>query len=104
MVVAEKTRCSIKASVRVHSAWLRRYPSFPGPCAVGNLSAHLGLPKISKKVSRKIRIGNFHGVARAKAQPCRGDRALDKYAKVGKLNARSEGLRAQAEKSILGTR
>jgi roadblock/LC7 domain-containing protein len=30
--------------------------------------------------------------------------ALDKYAKVGKLNARSEALRAQAEKSILGTR
>jgi hypothetical protein len=30
--------------------------------------------------------------------------ALDKYAKVGKANARSEGLRAQAEKSILGTR
>jgi len=30
--------------------------------------------------------------------------ALDKYAKVGKLNARSEALRAQAEKSILATR
>ena len=30
--------------------------------------------------------------------------ALDKYAKVGKANARSEALRAQAEKSILGTR
>ena len=30
--------------------------------------------------------------------------ALNKYAKVGKPNARSEALRAQAEKSILGTR
>jgi WD40 repeat protein/serine/threonine protein kinase len=30
--------------------------------------------------------------------------ALDKYAKVGKANARSEALRALAEKSILGTR
>jgi hypothetical protein len=29
---------------------------------VGNLSAHLVLPKISKEVSRKIRIGNFHGL------------------------------------------
>jgi hypothetical protein len=34
---------------------------------VGNLSAHLVLPKISKEVSRKIRIGNFHGVAGSKA-------------------------------------
>jgi hypothetical protein len=65
------------------------------------LSAHLVLPKISKEVSRKIRIGNFHGIAGAKAQALV---ALDKYAKVGKLNARSEALRAQAEKSILGTR
>jgi hypothetical protein len=31
------------------------------------LSAHLVLPKISKEVSRKIRIGNFHGVAGSKA-------------------------------------
>jgi hypothetical protein len=30
--------------------------------------------------------------------------ALDKYAKVGKANARSEALRAQAEKSILDER
>jgi hypothetical protein len=44
---------------------------------VGNLSAHLVLPKISKEVSRKIRIGNFHGVAGAKAQPCRGERRND---------------------------
>jgi hypothetical protein len=58
MVVAEKTRCSIKAWVRVHSAWLRRYPSFPASGDEGHVRWEICLhilfcPKFRRKFQEK---------------------------------------------------